>query len=130
MSTERVIVHYFLINLGAREAIISAQLNPALLQPGKLAFQTSIMPNYILHSLIHYLFIISLVAGSTLLFLIVFVFTVSSLKGRREHGIIPKDLPWSGRQQGQILASIRANYRGLVDSVHLFKEGYRKVITT
>lgn len=97
--------------------------------PESWPFQTSTMLDYIRYSLPYHLSIISLVAASTLSLLIVFVFIISSLKARREHGIVPKHLPWSGRQQEQILASIRANYRGLVDSVHLFKEGYRKVIT-
>ena len=88
------------------------------------------MLGHILHSSSYYLSIISLVAALTLSFLIVFVFVVSCLKAHREHGIVPKDLPWSGRQHRQVLASIRANFRGLVDSVHLFKEGYRKVTTT
>jgi hypothetical protein len=82
---------------------------------------------FIRHSLPYHLSIVSLVAASTLALLIIFVFIVSSLKAHREHNIVPKHLPWSGRQDGQILASIRANWRGLVNSVNLFKDGYRKV---
>ena len=88
----------------------------------------TMLSNYVFYSLPYYLSIIGLGIVLTLSCLIVFLFTVSSLKAHREHGIVPKTLPWSGRQHGQILASTIANYRGLVDSVRLFKEGYRKVI--
>ena len=101
--------------------------------PRSLAVQenanlATMFANYIFYSLPHYLSIISLGIALTLSSLIVFLFIVLSLKAHREHGIVPKTLPWSGRQHGQIFASAIANYRELVDSVRLFKEGYHKVI--
>ncbi|KAF5366267.1 hypothetical protein D9758_005804 [Tetrapyrgos nigripes] len=61
-----------------------------------------------------------------LLLLLLFLFIVSSTKSSKEHTSVPEHLPWVGRESTQFLASIRANYRGLVDSVRIYREGYRK----
>ncbi|KAJ7859036.1 cytochrome P450 [Mycena olivaceomarginata] len=49
--------------------------------------------------------------------LFVFLFFVSNLKARKEHASVPSP---------QIFSAIRANFRGLVDSVALYTQGYRK----
>lgn len=53
---------------------------------------------------------------------------VSSLVAHREHGHAPSGVPWVGKRR-EFLGSIKANWRGLVDSVPLFLDGYRKVIS-
>ncbi|KAE9389808.1 cytochrome P450 [Gymnopus androsaceus JB14] len=74
----------------------------------------------------HFLLFLSLALFSLLSLTIVFVFFVTNIKANREHGIVPKSLPWVGRQQGQLFSAIRSNFRGLVNSVTLFREGYTK----
>ncbi|KAJ6585924.1 cytochrome P450 [Mycena capillaripes] len=62
-------------------------------------------------------------APLTLLF--TFLFSVASLKARKEHSSVPAGLPWMGKRD-EFLASIRANVRGFVKSAALYTEGYRK----
>jgi hypothetical protein len=69
---------------------------------------------------------IALFSSSSLL--LPFLLFVSSQKASREHKIVPSQLPWVGKIPTQLFASIRANYRGLVDSVDLYTAGYRKVL--
>ena len=63
------------------------------------------------------------------LFLFLFLLIVSSLKAKSEHSLIPSGLPWMGKPASNFFKSLRTNFRGLIDSVRLYKEGYRKVCT-
>lgn len=71
--------------------------------------------------------IVSLVSVSVFLFNITFFFIVQNTKAIRDHRVIPNVLPWIGKDKDEIFSSLRANYRGLTNSVELFRTGYRKV---
>ncbi|KAF7297355.1 hypothetical protein MIND_00969000 [Mycena indigotica] len=60
-----------------------------------------------------------------LVFLFIFLFFVSDLKARKEHARVA-GLEWMGKDPNQFFSAIRANYRGLVDSVALYRAGYKK----
>ncbi|KAF7321139.1 hypothetical protein HMN09_00202000 [Mycena chlorophos] len=70
--------------------------------------------------------LLSSVALSTpLILLFVFLFFVSDVKARKEHALTP-GFEWMGRNSNEFFAAIRANFRGLVDSVALYRAGYAK----
>ncbi|KAJ7454982.1 cytochrome P450 [Mycena galericulata] len=69
--------------------------------------------------------LLSAVIFGPLTLLFVFLFFVSNLKARKEHASVPSSLPWVGTKP-QVFSAIRANFRGLVDSVALYTQGYRE----
>ncbi|KAF9075520.1 cytochrome P450 [Rhodocollybia butyracea] len=77
-------------------------------------------------SLLSPLPLVGLVGFSTLLLNFIFFFIVQTQKATRDHSVIPNALPWIGRDKNEIFSSVRSNYRGLVNSVQLFKAGYQK----
>lgn len=79
------------------------------------------------HVVAYYLTLVSLAALASLLLFFVFLFFVSNLKASKEHALVPAGLPWMGVDPSEYFSAIRANFRGLVDSVALYTAGYRKV---
>ncbi|CAK5271120.1 unnamed protein product [Mycena citricolor] len=67
----------------------------------------------------------SVVVFGPLSLLTAFLFFVINLKARKEHALVPGSLPWVGKTN-EIFSAVRSNWRGLVDSVTLFRTGYRK----
>lgn len=89
-------------------------------------FLRSHMLDYIRSTLPFHLALLSAVFFGLLSLLFVFLFFVSNLKARKEHASVPSSLPWMGTKP-QAFSAIRANFRGLVDSIALYTQGYRKV---
>src|ERR1700735_388130 len=79
-----------------------------------------------LTSLPYYLSLASLALVGPSAAIALFLVIVTTLKAYNEHGILPRALPWSGKQK-QLFASLRANIRGATQSEKLFTEGYYKV---
>lgn len=84
------------------------------------------MLDHILYKVLYHLSLIAFALLGLLFLLFAFLFVLSSFKASKEHASVPACLPWMGRQE-QLLASIRANFRGLGNSVKLFTEGYGQV---
>ncbi|KAJ7500864.1 cytochrome P450 [Mycena galericulata] len=55
-----------------------------------------------------------------------FAFLVVSFQARTEHARVPSEIPWVGNRN-EIFGSLRVNWRGLVDSIALYMEGYSKL---
>ncbi|KAJ6578775.1 cytochrome P450, partial [Mycena vulgaris] len=87
------------------------------------------MLDYVRYTLPFHLSLLSAVVFGPLTLLFVFLFFVSSLKARKEHASVPASLPWMGTKP-QLFSAIRANFRGLVDSIALYTQGYRKYSKT
>ncbi|KIJ43181.1 hypothetical protein M422DRAFT_253378, partial [Sphaerobolus stellatus SS14] len=84
------------------------------------------MLDYIQSTLPYHAFLASSTLLALLLLFFVFLFIVSSLKASKEHAAVPASLPWIGRNSSELFASVRANFSGLINSVKLYTEGYRK----
>ncbi|KAJ7805886.1 cytochrome P450 [Mycena olivaceomarginata] len=85
------------------------------------------MLDYFYSTLPFHLALFTAAVSGLLSLLFIFLFFVSNLKARKEHASVPPSLPWMGTKP-QIFSAIRANFRGLVDSVALYTQGYRKVL--
>ncbi|KAJ7042980.1 cytochrome P450 [Mycena alexandri] len=83
------------------------------------------MSDYLRYTLPYHLSLLSGVVLGLFSLLFVFLFFVSNLKARKEHASVPSSLPWVGTKP-ELFSAIRANFRGLIDSVNLFTQGYRK----
>ncbi|KAJ6454267.1 cytochrome P450 [Mycena vitilis] len=83
------------------------------------------MLDYVLYTLPCHLALLTAGVFGPLTLLFVFLFFVSNLKARKEHASVPASLPWMGTKP-ESFSAIRANYRGLVDSIALYTQGYRK----
>ncbi|KAF8202595.1 cytochrome P450 [Mycena galopus ATCC 62051] len=83
------------------------------------------MLDYVYSTLPLHLALFTTAVSGLLSFLFVFLFFVSNLKARTEHASVPPSLPWMGTKR-EIFSAVRANFRGLVDSIALYTQGYRK----
>jgi hypothetical protein len=97
--------------------------------PKLLCLPLSRMLDYFYSTLPFHVALVTAAVSGLLSLLFVFLFFVSNLKARKEHASVPSSLPWMGTKP-QIFSDIRANFRGLVDSVALYTQGYRKVLRT
>ncbi|KAJ7730246.1 cytochrome P450 [Mycena maculata] len=83
------------------------------------------MFDYFRSTLPYHLLLFTVALSGLLTLLLVFLFFVSNIKARKEHASVPSSLPWMGTKP-QAFSAIRANFRGLVDSIALYTQGYRK----
>lgn len=92
----------------------------------KFNYGFSAMFNSSVFTISNFALCVLLLLPSASLTTILFLLCMASARARKEHATVPTHLPWTGRHN-QLFASIRANYRGLVNSVQLFRSGYREV---
>lgn len=82
--------------------------------------------DYLPSSFVYRAALLPVVLFVSLILFLGFLFSLASLKAHSEHVHVPSELPWVGKRR-ELLSSIRANWRGLIESVPLYLEGYGKV---
>ncbi|KAJ7763220.1 cytochrome P450 [Mycena maculata] len=83
------------------------------------------MIDYLPSSFLYRAALVPVVFLGSLLAFFVFLFVVASLKAHTEASRVPAELPWVGRKN-ELFGSLKANWRGLWNSIALYLEGYGK----